>query len=429
MTNVIGKLTNGGTDHQGPSAATREVERWFVCWSLLIGLGAVLGVVPGLADLGTRGDLIIDTLRRGCRHLGIIGLALTAGTLMVGRWRQWPGLEQRVGRVNGVWARCLLAAVVSFVTAEVFLRLVFFNGASFGSGAGPITARFARSFQLNQFGSRGPDAIGPKPAGRFRIMVQGDSLTFGHGVQGESNLYTSLMLESLQRLAPGRFDMSVHAKSGENITDHLDTLRRMGPAVAPDVIIYQWYPNDLETDAAPRPVEFRRRIWTKLFFHELFQQVSYAWWFVDRQLTMRLSSPKVGYRERFHEIFAESAPGWAAFEARFREWADTGRSLCPRVAVLLYPSKGQGIFQDIHGRVIRLASAHGIRTVDMTDYVGDTTDPRYLYAGRLDDHPSVFMHRRMAEVLLGELPVWWPELFRSEHATGADSLMEQTRRP
>ena len=425
---VIG--TTATSTRERHDCPTREVERWFVRWSLLIGLGVVLGVVPSLVHLGARGDLIVDTLRRGFRHLGMVGLVLTAGTLAAGRWRRWPGIERRVGRVNGVWARCLLAAAMSFVTAEVFMRLVFPHGASFGSGAGPITTRFARSFQLNQFGSRGPDAIGPKPAGRVRIMVQGDSLTFGHGVRGEEHLYTSLMLESLQRLDPGRFDMSVHAKPGENITEHLATLRQMGPAVAPDVVIYQWYPNDMETEVSPRSVEFRSRPWTRLFFHDLFQRVSYAWWFVDRQLTMRVAATKgPSYRERFDEIFAEGTPGWRAFEARFIEWADTARGLCPRVAVLLYPSKGQRIFQDIHGRVIRLASAHGVRTVDMTDYTGDTTDPRWLYAGRFDDHPSIFMHRRMAEVLLGELPVWWPELFRSEHATGADSLMEQTRRP
>ncbi len=395
---------------------TSTSTKWFVGWSLAICFGMAVGFVPDLFHVGLQGDLIVKTLQRGCRSLGIFGLALTTGTLLLGWWRRWPGLEQRVGRSNGVLAQGLVIAGVSLLAAEVFMRLVFLNGASFGSGAGPINARFNRFNRLNRFESRGPDAIGPKPAGRFRIMVQGDSLTFGHGVRGEEHLYTSLMLESLQRLDPARFDMSVHAKSGANISEHLAILQRVGPDVAPDVIIYQWYPNDLETEASPRPVEFRNRVWTKLFFHELFQQVSYAWWFVDRQLTVRLSAPKVSYRERFHEIFAEGTPGWEAFEARFREWAATGQRLCPRLAVLLYPSKGERIFQDIHDRVIRLASANGVQTVDMTDYVGDVRDPRYLYAGRFDDHPSMVMHRRMAEALLGELPAWWPELFRREDA-------------
>jgi hypothetical protein len=355
-------------------------------------------------------------LRRACRYLGLVGLLLTTGTLLLGWWRRWPRVEQRVGQANAALAMCVFSLSLSFLAAEGLMRVVFFDGASFGAGAGPINARFNRFNQLNRFKSRGPDAIGPKPAGRIRLMVQGDSLSFGHGIRGEEHLYQSLIFESLQRFDPGRFDVSTHARSGMNIAEHLATLQRLGAEIAPDIIIYQWYPNDLETEAAPRPVEFRNRPWSKLFFHELLQRTSYAWWFLDRELTIRLAAPTVSYRERFHEIFAEGTPGWQGFETTFHEWAAAGRRLCPRQVIMLYPSKGERIFEDIHERVIRLASDHGVKTIDMTRYVTDTRDPRYLYAGRFDDHPSIAMHRRMAEVLLAELPAWWPELFRKPDA-------------
>ncbi len=410
---VIDGTTDIAVSGERPRQAT-EAERWLLRWALLICLGVALGLLSFLR-LGTTGDLLVGFLRGGCRQIGAIGLTLTVGTLVVGRLCRWARLDAAVRRINVVWLKLLAGGGVALLAAEVFMRAVFFDGASFGWGAGPIVERFEqRYYHLNRFGSRGPDALGPKPPGALRIMVQGDSITFGAGLRDEHDAYPSLVLSGLQRAAPSRIEMSVHAVGGHHIVTHLENLQRFGPEVEPDVLIYQWHLNDTETDEFQQ-LGVRDRPWASLFCHKLLQRVSYAWWFLDFELAIRLLGTRRDFERYFQAVLSLDQPRWTGFEAVFRAWAAQSRQLCPRVAVLLYPSEigtpGDYEFQAHHERVQEIASDYGIQTVDLLEYLGDVRDWRQVAVNRFDLHPNAFLHRRMAEVLLGWLPVWWPELF------------------
>lgn len=415
---VLEKPTDVTADGVEPRRAT-EAQRWLFCWSLFVCLGVVLGFVSFLR-LGLTEDRLVRFLQGGCRQLGVIGLALTVGTLMVGRLRQWARPDAAVHRANVVWLKLLAAAGVSLLVAEVFMRAVFFDGASIGWGTGPIVERFRRHYHVNRFGSRGPDAIGPKAPGTLRVMVQGDSITFGNGLKDEREVYPSLVLDGLQRAALSRVEMSVHAAGGYHINTHLDNLQRFGPEVAPDLLIYQWHPNDVDLDSFSHP-EVRGRVWARLFYHELFQRVSYAWWFFDYVLTNRLPRARSPIDEPFaKDYFIVDQWEWTAFKRRFRAWAASSRQHSPRAVLLLYPAEmespeaqrsSSSQFWAIRSWVKDAASDYDIQTVDLLEYLGDVQDWREVAVGRFDLHPNAFIHRRMAEVLLGWIPVWWPELF------------------
>jgi lysophospholipase L1-like esterase len=89
--------------------------------------------------------------------------------------------------------------------AELLLRVAYSEGLSFSAKGGPLVARFERDFRFNRYDgpSRGPEVSGPKYEDGFRILIQGDSITWGQGVKDEGLLYPSLLGQRLRDLPPG----------------------------------------------------------------------------------------------------------------------------------------------------------------------------------------------------------------------------------
>lgn len=145
-------------------------------------------------------------------------------------------------------------ATVFFLAGELMLRLVFLEGESFGSHGGPLVKRFERDFRFNRFDgpSRGPEPSGPKHSHGTRILIQGDSITWGQGVRNEQQLFTSRLLARLRETNVS-VDMAVLARPGREIDGHLQQLKKWGRKLWPDVIIYQWYINDIELEKEHRP--------------------------------------------------------------------------------------------------------------------------------------------------------------------------------
>lgn len=79
---------------------------------------------------------------------------------------------------------------IFFLVGELCLRLVFWEGESFSAHQGPIVQRVERDFKFNGFDgpSRGPKPSGLKDPQSARILIQGDSITWGQGVRNEEQL-------------------------------------------------------------------------------------------------------------------------------------------------------------------------------------------------------------------------------------------------
>lgn len=111
--------------------------------------------------------------------------------------------------------------------------------------------------RTNGLGVRGPD-YAPWPApGVFRIVVIGDSVTMGQGVD-EGEAYPA-RLESLLRESQGRdFEVINLGVSGLNIRHSVNRLRRVGLRYHPDLVVYGYTLNDIEGPAwKPNPREER----------------------------------------------------------------------------------------------------------------------------------------------------------------------------
>jgi lysophospholipase L1-like esterase len=296
---------------------------------------------------------------------------------------------------------------IFFCTGELALRLWFFHGASFGHHFGPIVERFEENFDFNRYSgkSRGPEIKDPTRHKSLRILVQGDSITWGQGVRSEHDLYTTRLLSELRKDNPD-CEMAVMAKPGRELNGHLLELAKWGEKLRPDIIIYQFYINDLELSHTKRPRS--KRIWRRAFFNRPLVQASYFWFFLDYSLDSLLTTDnKDNYYDYMRACFSTNTDEWIQAISVFRTWAREAKRLTPKVLIVLYPSmnpQGGLALEPIYERFTKEAQALGIQVVNLWDAFSDLQDDlKRIKASAYDAHPSAEVHGRMAQSIYDEL--------------------------
>ncbi len=98
--------------------------------------------------------------------------------------------------------------------------------------------------RTNSLGLRSPEITLAKPRDTFRILVLGDSVTFGWSLRGEDT-YASQLASLLATLRPNqRVEVINSGVSGYGTWQELRWLQETGLALDPDVIIVQTHLND-----------------------------------------------------------------------------------------------------------------------------------------------------------------------------------------
>jgi len=99
-----------------------------------------------------------------------------------------------------------------------------------------------------------------KPRGTFRILVLGDSVTFGHGSVYE-HTYPYLAEQLLKQWRPDvRWEVWNAAEPGYNTGQELAQLYEVGPAYNPDLVIVGFYGNDVIDNRPIAPATAGRRL-------------------------------------------------------------------------------------------------------------------------------------------------------------------------
>jgi lysophospholipase L1-like esterase len=313
-----------------------------------------------------------------------------------------------------------ITMIVSLGFGELYLRVAYPEGLSFSAKSGPLVARFEQDFQFNRYDgpSRGPEVTGPKEEGIVRILIQGDSITWGQGVKDEGLLFPSLLGERLRSIEKG-VEVAVLARPGREIDGHLAQLRKWGKEIAPDVIIYQWFVNDLELDKSHRPG--RDRGWRRFVFPGLITKRSYLWYFLDYRIGTLL--PGAPYEDYMREYFHRDSEGWRVFAEQFHAWAVEAKQLTPNVLVALYPyllPSPDVPLREFSAWMKELCEEEGIAVIDLLEPLDVFRDDfTKTFASPFDSHPNAAAHARIAVALCGRLRELWPDVLdpRSDELT------------
>jgi lysophospholipase L1-like esterase len=328
------------------------------------------------------------------------------------RWRSTKvGQVAFLPKARTYLAIAAITIIVSLGFGELYLRVAYSQGMSFRAKNGPLVARFERDFRFNRYDgpSRGPEVVGPKGENDVRILIQGDSITWGQGVKNERSLYSSVLRERWRSISPN-VEVAVLAGPGREIDGHLEQLGKWGDEIVPDVIVYQWFINDLELDKSHRPGGDRG--WRRFVFPGFVTRRSYLWYFLDYRIGALL--PRASYEDYMLEHFHRESEGWRLFAALFHAWAVEARHLTPNVLVALHPyllPSPEVPFREFVAWMEELCEEEHIAAIDLLEPLDVFRDDfTKTFASPFDSHPNAAAHARIADSLYHRILELWPHV-------------------
>ena len=242
------------------------------------------------------------------------------------------------------------------------------------------------SYRINADGFRGPRAARPKPDGRMRVLVMGDSVAFGYEV-AEASAFPRVLEARLGALVPGAGIEVVNlGVGGYNAWNELELLRDVGVGYQPDLVLVQFCINDLNDptlhfdaqtrvalsaipDAAFPDPSLRRG-------SQYMSTTALAWCVRSKLCTLVRERWLAAHEPDFDEaarraaavpVGAESETEWRWLEARYVEMAAVAGSVGARFAVLAFPYRAQLDGEGPHPvqeRLLDLARRHGWTAID-----------------------------------------------------------------
>jgi hypothetical protein len=282
----------------------------------------------------------------------------------------------------------LFGLLLSLVTGELTLRLIYRDAGRStlgGPGGSPFDHETLDGLR------RGRLEIGRKTPGVPRVMVIGDSITYGLGVRDWRATWPERLAARLE--VDGRpYQFAVLAVPGNDMPQHLEMMRLWNRVVQPDVLIYQWYVNDIEAISHRPAIE---PPWRRYSWHELVRARSYLYYLLDPRLARVASHPIQSYESYLRTEFAPGTLEWAEFEREFHEFATLARSASRRI-MMLYPQvpfRGAYPLQALHDRMRVMAKPHTLEIPPMA----------WVRAGRLVQWPGA-PHGHVVEVTAGSAP-------------------------
>ena len=222
-----------------------------------------------------------------------------------------------------------------------------------------------------------PQTKGPR---EHRILVLGDSLTFGWGVAVERT-YPKILEQILNRVGSSDTVYQViNAGVGNyNTVQEVAYFKQRGIRYRPDEVILGFYINDAEP--VPQPADS----WLARTSY-LYVLASSGW-----DSFMRNFGAKSGYADYYRRLYAEENPGWQACRQALEDLIKMcKREGIPLRLVLLpelhFPNDTYP-FASIHDLVATIARRHGVPVLDLQRaFIGH--DPKSLWVSLGDAHPN-----------------------------------------
>ncbi|MBF0169605.1 MAG: SGNH/GDSL hydrolase family protein [Nitrospinae bacterium] len=361
-------------------------ERLTVDLSAVAGLGAPVRIVNtggswvAFSGIGLRAEATPTPLLLFLPFLCIIGM-----TVALARRDDGEGapLDLREAAVAGVLT--VTAFALTLGGGELAARWMFRDqGTATSEGPGGKGFEYAMADGRHRFPPVG--AKGAKP----RLLIQGDSVTYGVGVRDWRAVWPARLAA---RLGPDRFEAAVIAFPNRELDFHRRRLYAEEGGLAPDMVLLQMYVNDVELEGChhttcgrPEPTG---RWWRALWFHPWLRKNSYLYYFVDHRLAGVWPNGNRSYPEYLNEDFvAGSRKGdlWRLELYRYLMRAVRGGR---PVGLLLYPMVPFEGENPVKGLVEAIGHFATGRTLPIHAAVADGTTGATIFDGEGERPPLV----------------------------------------
>jgi lysophospholipase L1-like esterase len=234
-----------------------------------------------------------------------------------------------------------------------------------------------------------------KPEGVYRILLLGDSMTFGWGARLEDT-YAKVLERMLNENPPGnhqQFEVINTGVGNYNTVQEVAYFKQYGLQYDPDMVILGYYINDAEPIPRPKGGWLARHSYlyvaTSSFLGSLGRKMS--------------SGPS--WLSYYQNLYREDQPAWQACQQAIRDLIETCHETQIALTVLLVPelhSPQDYPFLEIQKKIETIAKEGHIPTVDPRPQLPDVT-PLDLWVSPGDAHPNAIAHRVFAEALFAHV--------------------------
>ena len=245
----------------------------------------------------------------------------------------------------------------------------------------------------NSIGLRADREIAaPKDPSTTRILMLGDSVTFGFGVAQHET--TSAQLESLLNGSGRRVEVLNAGVGNYNTAMQVEAYLQRQRSLGPDLVVLNFFVNDAEPTPVPRGNFLTRSSLAAVYFNNRVDSVA------------RWSNGAPGWEQYYSDLFKDDAPGWQAAKQSITALEQACDEDGRRLAIVNYPDLHQTNpypLTAITDRVQQLASELGLPFLDLTPEVTGQNQAALLWVNGGDPHPNAATHekyaRRIAEWL------------------------------
>ena len=306
-----------------------------------------------------------------------------------------------------VLLRIVLAAAslaIAVGSAEWVARVIFRHVQSSGDARTYFASRVAT--RVNNVGFRDPDVL-PDHPGRYRIIVVGDSITWGQGLPEEQR-FSNL----LQNALGSNYEVLNFGTPAHNMPEHLQVLDRALP-LAPDFVLLQLYTNDFEIEDMGRPTP-----------HRLVPSASLDAWLLKSSALYTLLAAqwpqlqvKLGLAESYeHYMYRylgdpQSPVSRKAF-GMLHEFIRRAHAAGVPCGTVMFPNPGflgrRYALAYLHDRVHDICAQEQIRCVDLREpFLSNFRDLHEIVVSPFDGHPSASANRVAADAILAGFRNSW----------------------
>lgn len=313
----------------------------------------------------------------------------------------------------------ILFLILTLLAFELFARWYYRDILSTSHGRDYFYYKSHHLFKAerNNIRFRGRD-IHVRIDDTFRVIVLGDSLTWGQGILPFTSRFPELAETLFEKRYPGT-DIEVINLGipGYNLRDHLHMLPFV-MQLKPDFVLYQWYVNDME-EKVDIPEFHALTLIPNPKWHEKLMKHSVTYILLYR--TWNQLRTAIGLQKSYTEYLVNKlgdpknkASVWA--DKTLHKLITSLENSGIDVGIILFPQCRSKMSEYelafLHERVLSECRHDQITCLDLRNaYSAFDNDMKALRASFLDGHPSKTAHRIAAEKIVDVFgPEWQKEL-------------------
>jgi lysophospholipase L1-like esterase len=279
--------------------------------------------------------------------------------------------------------------------------------------------------RTNAHGMRDVDVDVKKAEGVYRILVLGDSTTFGWGVSLESTIPKLLEAElnsssgkmigatadrsassvsnegshsgATPNGAPTRFEVLNAGVGNYNTVQEVASYQSQGRRFHPDLVILVYFINDAEPVAREKDGFLLRRSYTSAFVASRFDSL------------LRFIGTRPEWKDYYRSLYDEQRPGWIATVRALRSLARTTREENVPLVVAMLPElreiNAEYPFKAQHEQVERVLASEGVPFIELIDGLKNHGPEESLFVTPKDSHPN----RKANSLVAAQLRAWIDE--------------------